>query len=61
MAERVFLHIGGPKCGTTYLQTVLWSNKPRLAEAGVLRPGREDVPATTSQRPGPAPRAAAAR
>ncbi|MGI8433248.1 MAG: hypothetical protein ACR2LE_00680 [Nocardioidaceae bacterium] len=39
MAERVFVHIGAPKSGTTYLQTLLWSNKEKLADAGVLMPG----------------------
>ncbi len=37
---RVFLHIGLPKTGTTYLQHVLWENKERLREHGVLLPGR---------------------
>ncbi len=40
MAERVLLHVGIPKCGTTFLQTVLWSNRDRLASNGVLVPGR---------------------
>jgi hypothetical protein len=39
MAERVILHIGAPKCGTTYLQTLLWSHKDRLAGDGLLVPG----------------------
>lgn len=39
MASRVYLHIGAPKSGTTYVQTVLWSNQARLREAGVLLPG----------------------
>lgn len=38
MAERVILHIGPRKTGTTYLQTLLWSNRDRLAEQGVLIP-----------------------
>jgi hypothetical protein len=33
---RVFLHIGAPKTGTTYLQDVLWSNRAALARQGVL-------------------------
>jgi hypothetical protein len=33
---RVFLHIGAPKTGTTYLQDVLWSNKAELSRRGVL-------------------------
>ena len=64
MAERVFLHVGGPKCGTTYLQTVLWSSKARLAEAGVLVPGEKmfhhNLAATWARTPRPRPRAARA-
>lgn len=37
--RRVYLHIGTPKSGTTYLQEVLWCNKDSLREAGVLYPG----------------------
>ena len=40
MTERVFLHIGLPKTGTTYLQRTLWDNKEALATAGLLLPGR---------------------
>jgi len=40
MARRVFLHIGAPKSGTTYLQTIMWHNRPRLRELGYLYPGR---------------------
>lgn len=40
MAERVVFHVGLPKTGTTYLQSVLWNNRTRLAEQGVLFPGR---------------------
>ncbi len=36
---RVFLHIGAPKTGTTYLQEVLYNNRARLAQHGVLFPG----------------------
>ncbi len=39
MAAKVFLHIGLPKTATTYLQTILWGNRARLAELGVLMPG----------------------
>lgn len=39
MAEKVFLHIGAPKSGTTFLQTVLWDNRSALRKAGVLVPG----------------------
>jgi hypothetical protein len=41
MVERVFLHIGLPKTGTSYLQTILWSSRPQLAREGVVLPGRE--------------------
>lgn len=41
MAERVFLHIGLPKTGTSYLQTIMWGNRERLREAGLLLPGVE--------------------
>jgi Sulfotransferase domain len=40
MTGKVFLHIGLPKTGTTYLQKALWLNKQQLAEAGLLLPGR---------------------
>lgn len=40
MADRVFIHVGAPKSGTTYLQSVLWANKARLATAGILLPGK---------------------
>ena len=33
MAARVFLHIGLPKTGTTYLQSVLWGSKAALASS----------------------------
>jgi hypothetical protein len=39
-ANSVFLHVGLPKTGTTYIQTALWESRDRLAEAGVLVPGR---------------------
>lgn len=37
--QRVFLHLGLPKTGTTYLQDVLWSNRRRLAGDGIHLPG----------------------
>lgn len=40
MARRVVVHVGLPKTGTTYVQSVLWQNRRRLAEQGVLYPGR---------------------
>jgi hypothetical protein len=36
---RVFLHIGEPKTGTTFLQSAMWGNRARLAAQGVLLPG----------------------
>ncbi|MBA2415777.1 MAG: hypothetical protein H0V64_07820 [Geodermatophilaceae bacterium] len=36
----VFIHVGGPKTGTTYLQDVLWANRATLRRGGVLYPGR---------------------
>jgi hypothetical protein len=36
--RRVFVHIGAPKTGTTYLQAVLHLNRPRLASGGILYP-----------------------
>lgn len=35
---RVYLHVGAPKTGTTYLQEVLFRNRALLAERGVLYP-----------------------
>ncbi|MFI7541920.1 hypothetical protein [Actinoplanes sp. NPDC049599] len=39
MAGRVFLHVGAPKTGSTYVQDVLWSNRDALRRAGLLLPG----------------------
>ncbi|GAB2467054.1 hypothetical protein GCM10027063_04560 [Promicromonospora xylanilytica] len=39
MTQRVVFHIGAPKTGTTFLQQVLFANKARLEEHGVLVPG----------------------
>lgn len=39
MARRVVLHVGLPKTGTTYVQSVLWQNRALLAPQGVLFPG----------------------
>ncbi len=39
MAERVFLHVGTPKSGTTFLQAVWWANRDALREQGLLLPG----------------------
>lgn len=35
----VYLHVGAPKSGTTFVQGLLWHNAPVLAEHGVLMPG----------------------
>ena len=40
MARQVFFHIGLPKTGTTYLQTLMWNNRDALLAQGVLLPGR---------------------
>lgn len=37
--RRVWLHIGAPKTGTTYLQGVLAASRPELRSQGVLYPG----------------------
>jgi len=39
MAGRVFLHVGVPKSGTTYLQSRLHANRRELARHGVVYPG----------------------
>ncbi|GID28271.1 hypothetical protein [Paractinoplanes brasiliensis] len=39
MAGRVFVHIGAPKTGSTYVQNVLWNNVEKLRHAGILLPG----------------------
>jgi hypothetical protein len=40
VARRVFFHIGLPKTGTTYLQTLMWTNREELRRQGVLLPGK---------------------
>jgi len=40
VARTVLFHVGLPKTGTTYLQSVLWDNREELARQGVLLPGR---------------------
>lgn len=39
MARTVFFHVGLPKTGTTYLQTILWQNRAELRSQGILLPG----------------------
>ena len=41
MVDRVFVHIGLPKTATSYLQTIVWSNRDRLRAQGVIVPGSE--------------------
>jgi hypothetical protein len=38
-SSRVFLHVGSPKTGTTFLQDVLWSQRDTAREQGLLLPG----------------------
>jgi hypothetical protein len=38
-STKVFLHIGEPKTGTTFLQQVIWGNRAELAAQGVVLPG----------------------
>jgi hypothetical protein len=40
VARTVFFHVGLPKTGTTYLQTLMWDNREELQRQGVLLPGR---------------------
>ena len=43
-APRVFLHVGVPKSGTSFLQAALAGNRDRLHEDGVLYPrGKQDL------------------
>ncbi len=37
----VYLHIGSPKTGTTYIQNTLWANRSVLKDDGVLLPGKD--------------------
>ena len=41
MSRRVFVHIGLPKTGTSYLQSVVWPHRDELRRRGLLVPGRE--------------------
>ena len=41
MTDRVLVHIGLPKTATSYLQSILWSNRAALRAAGVVLPGTE--------------------
>jgi hypothetical protein len=35
----VYLHVGEPKTGTTFLQQVMWRNRSALAQFGIMLPG----------------------
>lgn len=39
MVARVYLHIGLPKTGTTYLQQILWAHRDQLRAQGIVLPG----------------------
>lgn len=41
MVDRTFVHIGLPKTGTSYVQTIVWSNREELRRRGVVVPGVE--------------------
>ena len=43
MTDRVYVHVGSPKSGTTYLQRVLRHNQRELADQGVLVAGKTHV------------------
>jgi len=38
-SRRIYVHIGEPKTGTSFLQHALWSNRAPLAAQGVVLPG----------------------
>jgi hypothetical protein len=44
LGRRVILHIGLPKTGTTYLQTLFAANRSALAEQGIYYPGEPGEP-----------------
>jgi hypothetical protein len=39
MSCRVYIHVGLPKTGTSYVQRALWRNQDRLAARGIAIPG----------------------
>ncbi len=41
MVDRVYLHVGLPKTATSYLQTIIWSQRDLLRERGLVVPGSE--------------------
>lgn len=44
MGPSLTLHIGTPKSGTTYLQTILSASRRHLSRAGILYPGERYLP-----------------
>jgi hypothetical protein len=42
--DRVFIHVGAPKTGTTFIQGVLWRNRTALRDAGlhIVGQGRDE-------------------
>ena len=61
MAERVVLHVGTMKSGTSYLQALLFAEKPRLAAAGVVVPGTQWADQARAVRQALAPRGRGSR
>ena len=47
MSSRVYLHVGAPKTGTTYLQDRLALNAKSLADHGIHFPGRSPLVSTS--------------
>ncbi len=43
MARRVWLHVGCPKTGTSFLQGVLWSNRAAVRRQGIVLPGSQGL------------------
>jgi hypothetical protein len=41
VVDRVVVHVGLPKTATSYLQTIVWSQRPTLRARGVVVPGAE--------------------
>jgi hypothetical protein len=39
LTKQVYLHIGEPKCGTTFLQQLMWGARAELGRQGVHLPG----------------------
>jgi len=57
LARKVYLHVGLPKTGTTYLQQILWANREELRAQRMLLPGdsgREHLWASVVVREDPA-------